>query len=176
MILSLKADKNCQRFGFVETWKPYSYDTGAVTILAIANAGKYVAEPYIFRGGEFVEAETIENEMGINRYIKAKKPFYSLLGTGNLIVEMRICFDLKDRSYIPDKSKFVLYGVVKDSLSFDSVKGWTIKLKRITSVNDTVQEWLNSMGTQIASCGTYRDLFLKSRFGGNDTDETRGDN
>ena len=166
MTLSLKADSSCQKFGFVETWKPYSYDTGAVTIMAVVNAGEYVAEPYIFRGGNFEPAELIDSEIGIEKYIKAKKPFYSLLGTGNLIVEMRVCFSLKDNSYIPEKSSYILYGVVKDSLVYSEKTGWTVKLKRLTSVNEKVQEWLNTMGIRIASYGADRGLFLKSRFGG----------
>lgn len=176
MVLSLKTDKNCQRFGFVETWKTYSYDTGAVTIMAVVNAGKYVAEPYIYRGGSFVSAEVIDSEMGVEKYVKAKKPFYSLLGTGNLIVEMRVCYDLKTKAYIPEKSNYILYGVVKDTLSYTEEKGWIVQLKRITSVNDQVQEWLNTMGARIAACGADRKMFLKTRFGGLDTDETRGNN
>lgn len=163
MVVSLKADKDCKQFGFVESWKTYSYDTGAVTIFAVANAGEYFVEPYVFRGGVYEPIELIDSEMGIDKYVKAKKPFYSLLGTGNLIVEMRVSFSLKNYEYIPEKSRCTLYGVVKDSLTYTKEAGWTVALRKFTTINDKVQSWLDELGNKVASYGFDRSEFLKSR-------------
>lgn len=161
MKLKLKCDIN-GNFGFVEKYKPYIYDNGTISISAIVNVGKYIAEPYVFRGGVFVPAKQIEEEMGIDKYIKAKKPFYSVLGTGNLIVDMKIAYDVKTKEYIKDKSTFKMYGIVKDSLSFKNDE-WSCDIRTLTSSSTELENWLDKVSMEVAKTGSNREEFLKSR-------------
>jgi hypothetical protein len=163
MKLKLKCDDN-GKFGFVETYKPYAYNTGSVSMMVIANAGSFIAEPYVYRGGSFIPAKTIEEEMGISKYITAKKPFYSVLGTGNIIVDMKVAYDLKTKEYIKEKSTFNLYGVVKDSLAFDGKKGWVVDIRRLTTSSPEIDAWLDDMARKVASTGKDREELLKIRF------------
>jgi len=153
------------KFGFVEKYETYAFKTGAVKIRAIANAGGYFAEPYIYRKGEFVPASKIDEEMGIFRYIRAKKPMYSVIGTGNVILDIRVAYDLKTFSIISDKSYFNVYGVVKDSLSCENDE-WYIDIRKLTSTNDDIEKWLNALGKKLALMGCDKKDFLKSRMKG----------
>ena len=75
MKLKIKSDIN-GNFGFVEEFKPYVYDTKAVTVKMIVDAGNKMSEPYVMRGGRFIPAKQIEVEMGIDKYVRSKKPSY----------------------------------------------------------------------------------------------------
>lgn len=163
MRIKLKSD-NKGGFGFVEVFKPYYYNEGAIKMKVIVDVGNYIPEPYIFRGGVFVPASQIELEMGISKYIKAKKPFYSVLGTGNLIIDMRVCYDLHTREYIKDKSSFKMFGVVKDSLSLDTKEGWSVELRQLNSSNTELEKWLDNLASEVAKYGDDREAFIKSRF------------
>ena len=164
MRLKLKCSED--NFGFVEVYKPYSYTVGAVTIMAVAEAGGGFAEPFVYRGGEFIPASQIEEEMGISKYIRAKKPFYSLLGTGNVIVEMRVSFDLHTHEYLD--STYKLYGIVKDSLVSDKDGNWSVELRRYTSSSPDLEMWLMELAKKTAKFGSDREAFLKSRLVGLD--------
>lgn len=169
----MKLELRCSsdgEFGFVETYKPYSFRYGAISIKAVANVGDYLSEPYVFRGGLFIPARTIDEEMGIFRYIKAKKPIYSVLGKGNVILDMRVAYDLNKLSYIKEKSYFNIYGVVKDSLICEKEDGihekWYVDIRKLTSSNSDIDEWLDKLGKKIALMGCDKKDFLKSRMKG----------
>lgn len=163
----MRIDLRCDsegKFGFVEKYKPYVYDgIGAVQLRATANAGGYISVPYVFRGGLFIPVKQIEEEMGIGKYIKAKKPFYSVMGTGNLIMDIRVAFNLESGEYLKDKSVFKLYGVVKDSLVYRK-DVWSVELRRLTSSSSELDNWLESVARSVASTGLDREMFLKTRF------------
>lgn len=161
MKLKLRIDDNGQ-FGFVETYKCYKYDTGAVKMRVLANAGDYISEPYVFRKGVFIPAKKIDEEMGIFRYLKAKKPFYSVLGKGNLILDMRVSYNLKTLEFIKDKSYFNMFYVVKDSLCQKN-DDWYVDIRRLSSSNDELISWLDNLGKKLALMGDDRKDFLKSR-------------
>lgn len=163
MKLKLKCSEDGEAFGFVEIFKPYSYTTGAISIRAVAEAGGNFSEPFVYRGGEFISLKQIDEEMGIAKYIKAKKPFYSLLGTGNVILDMRAVFDIKTREYIPSKSSFNLYGVVKDSLFQDENDDWYVELRRYSSRTPELDGWLHRLAKKSTRFGYDREKFLMSR-------------
>ena len=163
MNIALRCDKN-GNFGFVEKFKTYYYNNGAISILALADVGNFLSKPFVYRGEEFLPAEQIDNEKGVDKYIKAKKPFYSVLGNGNILLDMKVAFDLKTKEYIKEKSSFKLYGVVKDSLSFDKEKGWSVKTKLLTSSSSQLDDWLEFVAKKVAETGDNREMFLKSRF------------
>lgn len=162
MRLNLKSSDD-GKFGFVETYKPYSYSSGAVSMRVLANAGGYIPEPYVFRKGLFVPAKEIEEEMGIEKYLKAKKPFYSMLGTGNVIVDMRVAYEFKTCRYLEESSHFKLFGIVKDTLIQDENNEWSVELRQFTARNSEIDEWLKGLAIKIASMGSDREKFLLSR-------------
>ena len=167
MTLTLKCDIH-GTLGFVETFKPYVYNNGVIHIKALANVDGYLPEPMVSRGGVFVPASQIDEEMGIAKYIKAKKPFYSILGTGDIVADLKVAYDLKTKLYIPAKSDLKLYGFVKNSLVYDSDSKsdlWTVQLRRFTTSSEKLDEWLSSIANTIAQMGNDREAFLKSRFG-----------
>ena len=165
MVLELKCDEE-GRFGFVEKYKPYAYDTGAVKIMAIATVGKegYLSAPYVYRRGSFELAKDIDDEMGIAKYLKAKKPFYSVLGTGNVIIEMRVAFDMKKKEYIKNKSSYSIFVIDKDSLACSKEGIWTVNIRRMTSNVPELESWVDSVARKVAMYGSDREQFLKSRF------------
>ena len=108
MKIQLRSDKH-NRLGFVEKYNHYFYEDRRVTVLGLADVGGYFSEPYVLRGDEFIPASQIEEEMGLEKYLKAKKPFYSVIGTGNIVVLAKISMTLGDNKvYIPEKSTYGL--------------------------------------------------------------------
>ena len=163
MKITLRCDDD-NHLGFVEGYSHYFYDERRVTALGLATVGGYFSEPYVFRGGKFIPAAQIEEEMGIEKYLKAKKPIYSLIGTGNVIVQAKISMSMQDNSYIPEKSSYTLYFLDKNSLVPKGVGEWSANLKRLTTMNDTLQSWLHKLGEAFVKNGNDRGLFLRSRF------------
>ena len=165
MKITLRSDKN-NRLGFVEKYNHYFYEDRRVSVLCMADVGGYFSEPYVLRGDEFIPAAQIEEEMGIEKYIKAKKPFYSLIGTGSIIVSAKIAMTLgENKEYIPDKSVYGMYYLDKNSLKSLGNGEWTAVLKKVSVTNDQIEAWLQKLGERFVKCGNDRSLFLKSRFG-----------
>lgn len=164
MKLILKSDRN-NRLGFVEKYEHYFYKDRRVTVLCMADVGGYFSEPYVLRGDEFIPAAQIEEEMGIEKYIKAKKPFYSVIGTGNIIISAKVSMTLGEKKeYIPGKSTYGLYFLDKNSLKSIGNGEWSANLKRVATTNEQIEAWLQKLGWQFVLCGNDRELFLKSRF------------
>lgn len=164
MKIKLKCDKN-NRLGFVEKYTQYFYEDRQISVLGMANVGNYFSEPYVFRGEEFIPAAQIEDEIGIEKYVRAKKPFYSVIGTGNIIVSAKISMSLdKPSIYIPEKSMFNLYYLDKDSIVQKSNTEWEAKLRRLSATNESLEKWFKSLGEKFVESGNDRELFLKSRF------------
>ena len=165
MKVALRSDKY-NRLGFVERYSQYFYDYKRISILGIADMSNCCfAEPYVLRGDEFIPASQIEEELGISKYIKAKKPFYSVIGTGNIIVSAKVAMSLGDTPiYIPEKSIYSLYYLNKDSLKSQGNGRWVADMKRISQTNDSIMEIVHNMGKEFVKCGGDRELFLKSRF------------
>lgn len=164
MKITLRSDKN-NRLGFVEKYNHYFYEDRRVSVLCMAEVGGYFSEPYVLRGDEFIPAAQIEEEMGIEKYIKAKKPFYSVIGTGNIIVSAKIAMTLgENKEYIPSKSIYGLYYLDKNSLKCVGNGEWTAVLKKISATNEQIEAWIQRLGEQFVQCGNDRELFLKSRF------------
>lgn len=164
MKLELRCDKN-NRLGFVEKYSPYFYDDRRISVLSMCDVGGYFSEPYIYRGDEFIPASQIDEEMGIAKYIKAKKPFYSVIGTGNIILDAKISMSLGTPSvYIPEKSLYSLYYLDKDSLKRTGERSWEVQCKRLSSMNITIEGWLQTIGERFVKYEGNRESFLKSRF------------
>lgn len=152
------------KFGFVEKFKSYNYRTGAVTLTALVRVGDRLAEPYVLRAGMFVPAAEIDKEMGIEKYIKAKKPFYSVLGSGNAILEARVSFNREDGSLNEGGTHYSLYIPVKGSLEEESDNTFTVTANRITNIVPEIDEWVQGLLNDIVKFQQDRKLFLQYRF------------
>jgi hypothetical protein len=161
MFIKLKADDD-GNFAFVEKYKPYRYTEGAIKLFMLVDAGVGMTEPVVFRGNKFIPIREIEKEMGIDKYIKAKKPFYSQLGNGNLIVSMNIAFDLQTYELVEEKSHYQAYTVVRDSLRFTK-EGWSVNARMLRSSSLVLDDWFKGLAKEIAKTGFDRESFLKLR-------------
>lgn len=164
MKIQLRSDKH-NRLGFVEKYNHYFYEDRRVTVFGLADVGGYFSEPYVLRGDEFIPASQIEEEMGLEKYLKAKKPFYSVIGTGNIVVLAKISMTLGDNKvYIPEKSTYGLYFLDKNSLKCTGSGEWEANLKKVSATNEQIEAWLQNLGESFVKCGNDRGLFLRSRF------------
>lgn len=162
MKLTLRSDSG-NRLGFVESFSNYYYKERRVSLMCLVEVGRSFPEPYIKRGGDYIPASQIDQEMGIESYVKAKKPFYSVLGTGTAVLKARIAMSLEDGSYLPESSQYELFFINKVSLVQKGVGEWSADLTRISVINDNLQKWFHKLGSEFAKCGGDRSLFLKSR-------------
>lgn len=148
-------------WGYVESFNVYRYGTtGSTTVvLGVTPEGNF-ASPYVYRGGDFVPLKQIEREMGIEKYIRAKKPFYSKLRDG-FIVKITANTNFYTGECLVEKNNYVVYSAVdlnmKDSVNADVV------LKRVHEVPEQVINVLDNLSVQLASYKGVREQFLKSR-------------
>ena len=92
-----------------------------------------------------------------------KKPFYSVLGTGNVILDLRVAFDCETKEYVKANSYFKIYGMVKDSLA-QVDDDWSIDIRQYSTISPEIVKWVDDISERIAKTGSNRELFLKSRF------------
>ena len=164
MDVKLKKSKNDSNgythWGFVEKYKVWKYGTKGYieVVLGLDSNTQQLSEPYVFRGEEFIKASQIDEEMGISKYIKAKKPFYSLLER-NLVLKMHVAMDFNEKSIIEDKC----YSLVYKPTGF-SKDGNRLNLVRYSSISDEVKAVIESLFIKVLeSCGD-REVFIRSRF------------
>lgn len=161
MVIHVRRSKD-NAWGFPETFKKYSYEgIGYVEVLAVVNPMGELSEPYVFRGEQFIPASQIDEEMGIEKYIKAKKPFYCLLSDG-FIVSIRAGVNFITGEFLPEKTSYTVYNV--RSTSYTSINAGTIQLMSILELPENVKELLDGLSKKVADCGGDRIAYLKSRF------------
>ena len=163
MLVKVKADKN-KNWGFLEQYDSYYYEgKGYVKALVGVKIDKTLTMPYVYRGEEFISLDLIDAEVGIDRYIKAKKPFYSMI-EGCFIVVLKAVVDYTKKEYIPEKSTFELY---TPNLNSSDLKD-RIPLKKVldvpVEVRTLVEEPLRLLGESFGN----REQFLRSRIYGKD--------
>lgn len=152
------------KFGFVETFLPYNYILGAVRVVALVKVGQGLAEPYIYRKGVFEPASVIDEEMGIEKYIKAKKPFYSVLGTGNAIIEARVAYEREGGTLVEKSSHYSLYIPVKGSMEIMGNNAYSVVANRLSNITPEIDSWALNLMKDIAKTQQNRAEFLKARF------------
>lgn len=147
-------------WGFVESFKVWNYmNEGYIeAVVGVAPEGKYT-EPYVYRAGEFVRASVIEEEMGVAKYIKAKKPFYSLI-RGSFIVKIRVRVSFREKKYYEDKSEFTVFYPIKAG---DDAR--SVKLKRMLEVPENIPSLLSGLMKELAETFGDREAFIKGRMG-----------
>ena len=155
------------KFGFVETFGRYRYlNCGSISMtIGIEHdedgqSFKLVA-PHVWRAGAFVPLAQIEEEMGISKYVRAKKPFYSVLEKGGYIVTLKVGVDYLTGTYLKDKSSYVIY-TIRDVIKAND-RDDMLKLVSILNVPEVVDKNIHSLMEKIASTKGDREAFLKSR-------------
>lgn len=153
---------NDNDWGFVESFNHYRYgSTGTITVTVGINGKGKIKEPYVLRNGEFIPLKQIDEEMGIVKYIKAKKPFYCLLKDG-FIVTMKVGIDFNTGEFIESTSDYVVY--MADSSKAVNDREGKLHLTRILEVPSAVEEIVKSLMIEIAAQKGSREDFLRSRF------------
>lgn len=161
MKLTIRKSKD-DKWGFVETYSSYSYLLkGSITVTVGVTVDGTLTKPYVLRGEEFIPLSQIEEEMGIEKYIKAKKPFYSLLSDG-FIVQLKVGLDFRTGEYLPDKSCYTVYKVT-DKKVISPIE-CELSLVRILDTTDKLNELMENLGKEVASYKGDRATFLRARF------------
>lgn len=161
MLVKAKCSKT-KEWGFVEKYESYRYNgKGYVKALtSVTNEGK-LAPVYVYRGEEFISLPVIDEEVGVDRYLKAKKPFYSKLKEGFLVV-LKAEVDFVERTFIPEKSTFEVYTLNGTPSNIE--KG--LPFKKVLDVPkefaDVVEEPLRVLGESFGD----REEFLRRRMNG----------
>lgn len=161
MILKAKCSKS-KEWGFVEKYDVYRYNSkGYVKALTSVTMEGELAPVFAFKGEEFVPLGIIDTEVGIDRYLKAKKPFYAKLNKGFLVV-LKANVDFANRVYIPEESTFEVFTI--NGNPGDLSKG--IPFKRVLDVPkefaEIVKEPLRILGESFGD----REVFLRGRING----------
>lgn len=161
MKIKAKYSKN-NEWGFLEKYECYRYeDTGYVRATCSVTPQQKLAPAYIYKGDEFVNISDADKEVGLERYIKAKKPFYAKMKEGFVVV-LKASVNFKTKEYYPEKSS---YEVLVLNGSPDMVNK-EIPFKRLIDVpvefNNIVKEPLRILGESFGD----REKFLRSRMYG----------
>ena len=162
--IKVKVD-NESRWGFVESyrvWRNY-LNKGYIEVLAgISPAGEFT-QNYIWRGGEFVSVSEATKDVSLDRYLKAKKPFYSLLSEG-FIAKIRVGYDFNEGKILEKSSDYEIYKIGDES-TFSKMDG-ELPMMRVREVNPIIVSLINrKLSKEIADCGTDRHKFISKRNG-----------
>lgn len=158
MLVKARKSKT-DEWGLLEKYETYNYcGKGYIEALTAVTADKKLAPCYVFRGSEFVPIGVIEEEVGIGKYIKAKKPFYFKPREGFLVI-LKAKVDFNNKIYLEDQSEFEVYTLN----GFSSVSNDSLPFKKVLDVPsefaDVVKEPLRILGESFGD----REKFLKSR-------------
>lgn len=162
--IKVKVD-NESRWGFVESyrvWRNYLNRGYIEVLVGISPAGEFTRN-YIWRGGEFVSVSEATKDVSLERYLKAKKPFYSLLSEG-FIAKIRVGYDFNEGKILEKSSDYEIYKIGDDS-TFSKMDG-ELPMMRVREVNPIIVSLINrKLSKEIAECGTDRYKFIAKRNG-----------
>lgn len=160
MKVKIKKNKNGE-WAMVETFQVYRYgNSGAITITGIVNTIGELTGSYVYRKEDFIPASQIEEEMGIEKYLNAKKPFYMKLSDG-FVVKVRAAMDFSTRVCDFSKSSCELYKVIGKEMG---VTTGQLTLIRILEIPETLSELQTKLIKDVAECNGNRLEYIKSRF------------
>ena len=160
MKVKIKKNKNGE-WAMVETFQVYRYgNSGAITITGIVNTIGELTGSYVYRKEDFIPASQIEEEMGIEKYLNAKKPFYMKLSDG-FVVKVRAAMNFSTRACDFSKSSCELYKVIGKEMG---VTTGQLTLTRILEIPETLSELQTKLIKDVAECNGNRLEYIKSRF------------
>ena len=160
--MNVKVRKSAgNEWGMLETYKIYSYgDCVRIRLTTIVTPDGRFAEPFVFRGDEFIPASQIDGEMGLEKYTKAKKPFYVKLQDG-FIVYMDAGYSFSTGEFLPEKSHSSIMKVVSRSLS---TSDGSLGLSQVLEMPEQVVKLMVELSKELVGYGADRLEFMKSRF------------
>lgn len=148
-------------WGMVETFQVYRYGNhGTVTITGLVGADGRLTESYVYRGGEFIPASQIDEEMGVEKYIKAKKPFYMRLSEG-FPVRVKASIDYSTGECVIEKSTCEIFQVTGRELSLNY---GSVRMTRLLNIPDKMNALMENVIREVANCKGNRVAYIKSRF------------
>lgn len=148
-------------WGYVESFSAYqTIDTGNIKVVVTITPDGELAEPYVLRDEQFIPLKQIDEEMGIEKYIKAKKPFYCKISDG-FIAFIKAGVNYTEEEFIKDKSSFVIYQSAGKDLESPS-KG-TLHLKRVLDIPKELEDLMYHIAEQVSTCYGDREKFLRDR-------------
>lgn len=153
---------NSKEWAFLEKYEVYRhYNRGYVKAITSVNVNGKLSPKYVFKGGEFVSVSDIDNSVGIDRYIKAKKPFYSKIKEGILVV-LKAEVDFVEKLYYPEKSTYEVYTLNGGLYGNDTELPFKRVLAVPDSFNDIVKEPLQILGESFGN----RELYIRRSMNG----------
>lgn len=149
------------KWGFVESFSVYKYNNkGVITVtLGVTPEGR-IAPAYVMRGNKFISVDEIDREMGVEKYIKAKKPFYTLLSDG-YVAEVKAGYDLMSGEFVKDKSSYSIYQATNRSKV--GISEGNLYLKQIHETSDMLESLMFKIARQVSLCRGDRRSYLLSR-------------
>lgn len=161
MNITIRKGEEANEWGFVETFKVYRYkESGTISALLAVTPEGNIATPYVLRGSKFIPLDEIEREVGVERYLKAKKPFYSMLSDG-FIAYVRAGYDFEKEEFLKDKTSYEIY-TAGQALNLGTTRG-TIKLRRIFETSVDLDKLMIRVAEELAKCGGDRLAYLTNR-------------
>lgn len=162
MILKVRQSEE-NEWGYVESFEVYSYKgegfISVITGISVTEDGVGLTQPYIMRGNQFIPLDVIDEEMGIDKYIKSKKPFYSKIEDGFVVkLKVRCIFDTGE--YIPEKSVLDVYTPACEEMG---IRNGELFLRKILNTSEEFKSLLSSLAEDVAKCRGDREVFLRSR-------------
>lgn len=158
------------RWGFKESFHVYRYGgKGYIQVTCVVTPDGELSKPYILRRGKYVEAEVIEKEMGVSKYLKAKKPFYSLL-TNGFIADIQAGYNFDEKIFLPEETRYSVYTAsyikpISNEVFHDMIDDMNVlSLKRVYEVNDSLDKLMFSLAEKVVETEGNREAFIKSRF------------
>lgn len=155
------------KMGFVERFNCYYYgETGNIQIIAgikcFEDEDRYkFAKQYIMRESRFIPLSEVESQVGIGRYLKAKKAFYSLINDGVYVVKLKVGLNYVTGEYIKDKSSYTVYS--PQALEHEAYTSSTLVLSPILQASEAIDKDMQLLMAEVASYKGSREAFLKSR-------------
>lgn len=165
MKLTMRRASVTDTWGYVEQFTRYIWnDKGYVDVVTSVSHNKdidsfFFSKPYVLRGGCFVPLKDIDEEVGIDRYIKAKKPFYSLVGDGFVVhIKSRVDYQTGEC----DLSKSIVEALQYYSEESHGDEG-DLFTKKILNMNTDLKNVLEFLAVELAKCKGDKEAFMRSR-------------
>lgn len=160
MLVKARNSKNGE-WGFLEKFEKYQYkDEGYVKALTSVSTDGKLTPVYVFKGEDFVSLSEIDEEVGIDRYIKAKKPLYVKSNEGFIVV-LKAEVDFRNKVYFPERSSYEFYTLNGDLAKIDISNG--VPFKKVLNAPDKLRKLVEEPLRLLGESFGDREVFLRSR-------------
>ena len=154
-------------FGVVEKFKVYDYYgyEGSISALCgydvLEDNTLSLSEPYALRRGLFVPLKEVADEMGLERYLRAKRPIYTILKNRPFFAA-KICKNFKTGEYLEAKSLHNVLSITSDGIKMINDSSGTVSFTMLQNEPKEFFERTEEIMRKVASCKS-RAEFLEMR-------------